>query len=116
MAKLYDLRDLRYWVYQPNLTRWRHRYKGVRESLKVNQEIGQYYYDIKNCDKRLDDLEDELDAYADLLINGGTVEDVQFNWLDDATPSVADLVIPGFDSLAGAIEGLRNRVRKLEGK
>lgn len=115
MAKLFDLRDLRYWVYQPSLVRWRHRYKGVRESLKVNQEIGQTLYDINSADYRLGNLRTSLEETVDLLINGGTVDGVTFNWLNDATPGDEDLVIPGFDQLVGDVENLRNRVRRLEG-
>lgn len=116
MARLYDLRDLRYWVYQPTSVRWRHRYKGVRESLKVNQEIGQYYYDIKNADYKLDNIDDQFEEDSDLLLNGGYLDGVQFNFLEDSTPTDEPVYLLGFEGMIGRVEQLRNRIRSLEGK
>lgn len=113
MSKTYDLRDIRYWVYQPNLVRWRHRFRGVRESLKFNQEIGQYYFDINNARTKMEDVESTQRDNVDLVLDGGTVEDVSI-MIDDATPSVEDMILPGFESLSGTFARIHNRIRSLE--
>lgn len=97
-------------IYQPNFVRWRHRYKGVRESLKVNQEIGQYYYDIKNSDYKLDNMDDLLDEVSDTIVNGGAVDGVQY----ETDTGDEDLVLLGFDELAAQVERARVRIKRLE--
>lgn len=113
MSKTYDLRDIRYWVYQPNIVRWRHRFRGVRESLKINQEIGQYFFDINNARQKMTTVETTQEDNVDLVLNGGEVQDVGI-LIDDATPAIEDMILPGFESLAGSFARIRNRIRSLE--
>lgn len=97
-------------VYQPNFVRWRHRFRGPRESLKVNQEIGQYRYDLNKSLKRLDDLDAALETMSDLFVNGGSVEGVTFTE-DGETEAV---VIAGFEDLSGRLAHARDRIRVME--
>lgn len=113
MAKTYDLRDIRYWVYQPNIVRWRHRFRGVRESLKFNQEIGQYIYDINNARQKMLAVEVTQGENVELVLDGGEIQDVEI-LIDDATPTVESMVLPGFESLTSSFARIRNRIRSLE--
>lgn len=58
------LKDIR----QPNLTKQRHRYKGVRESQKFNLEMDQLRYDILNTKKQLDKFEVELRSLYEFVM------------------------------------------------
>lgn len=102
--------DKKSWIYQPNLVRWRHRSRGPRESLKINQEITQTYYDLYTLCNKLDVLASNHEFIIDIMVDGGEVEDVEVYW-DEQVPMVLD----GIDSLSADIEALRKRVRMLEG-
>lgn len=114
MAVLYNTIDKRNWVYQPNFTRWRHRWRGVRESLKINTEISQFYYDATRLNTRVDEVNTQLAETIDLIDNGGSVEGVNFQWDTDATPNIEKLELPGMKEVALRAEKLRNRIRNLE--
>lgn len=107
---MYSDIDKRSWVYQPNFVRWRHRSRGVRESLKVNQEITQLIYDLRVCMAKIEILRSNLEYLADLLVEGGTME-ADVNW----SGSDEDLELIGIEALSAKFESLRRRVSKLEG-
>lgn len=112
MPTLYSLVDKTYWVYQPTFVRWRHRYRGPRESLKLNQEISQYMYDLNNIFSQINTNRANLATYATTIRDGGAISGVEaLN--DDATPSLVDVELWGLDEIESRIEGLRNRVRVL---
>lgn len=67
-------------VYQPSFTRWRHRYRGPRESLKINQEIGQYYYDINVMRGKMDALDTEFETQVTNIMEGTTFDTIE--WVD----------------------------------
>jgi hypothetical protein len=114
MPITYSEADKRYWYYQPQLTRWRHRYRGPRESLKINQEIGQLLYDLTKIKQRNDELLAELDYYTDIMQNGWDFDgDVDYTDYSSST-TFAPAELPGNIDLASRIESLRNRVRGLE--
>jgi hypothetical protein len=73
MTDLYDkinankqVKDLK----QPNLTRQRHRFKGPRESQKVNLEIDQIRYDLLNYKRQIEEFEEALHAFYEEVLNG----------------------------------------------
>lgn len=112
MATLYSLVDKTYWVYQPTSVRWRHRYRGTRESLKLNQEISQYVYDLKNIFSQINTNRSNLTEYATTIRDGGIVDDITaFEDPDAATPVMAEVELWGMDEMESRLEGLRNRVR-----
>lgn len=116
MPILYSEIDKKFWFRQPNLVRWRHRFRSPRESLKVNQEMGQYHYDLSRVKLRNEQVEAEVDEIKENVFDGWDFDgDVDYNWSTDATPSASPAEIIGMDELAARIETLRNRIRGLEG-
>lgn len=68
MPELYE-EDRQRRIRQPNLTRQRHRFKGPRESEKINQEIYQIRYDAMKLHQKLDEVEQILDDLYELIFN-----------------------------------------------
>jgi hypothetical protein len=114
MPKLLSWIDRRYWVYQPNFTRHRHRFRGVRESEKVNQEIVQYYYDLKRVELMNATTYDSLEDYEDSIVDGAIVDDLLYNWYGDDVVTDEPLVLLGTTDLAARLETLRKRIGFLE--
>lgn len=95
------------WFYQPNLVRWRHRFRGPRESLKINQEMGQYTFDILNMNAKDTAIKSDIDTMREHLLEGWDLDaSVDFN--------TADAELIGIEEMRSRIERLRNRVRFLE--
>jgi hypothetical protein len=111
---LFNAIDRKNWIYQPNLVRWRHRNRGPRESLKINQELSQTYYDLCRLSGRLEVVDTYLSFVINHLEEGGLTEGVEYNWRDDATPTNEDMELLGLQSLSAEIESLRKRVEVLE--
>lgn len=101
--------DKTLWLYQPNLVRWRARYRGPRESLKTNQEIMQTAYDLHRIEKRRQDLEELIDDRVDTLLLGSDLDD-DVTYGAGATPMVLD----GLSDLISRVERIRVSVEKLE--
>jgi hypothetical protein len=57
-------------LYQPDYSRVRHRYRGHRETEKVNLEIGQIYAELSRLCNSITEAEDELEAHVDDILNG----------------------------------------------
>lgn len=85
---------------QPNLTRARHRYRGPRESHKVNLEINQYLYDITRLYQLTLTAEATFRAHMLTLTDGGQ--------------AIPDLDVVGLTELTNRTQRLRDRVRALE--
>lgn len=111
VTTLFSAIDKKNWVYQPNFVRWRHRSRGPRESLKINQEIGQTIYDIYTLHKRVNVVIDNLDFLADSIIDGGAVDGVDAAW---ESFDEFDMELLGLETLSARVESLRKRVRQLE--
>lgn len=107
MPILYSDTDKRFWLYQPQLTRWRHPFRGVRSSERINQEANQIQYDIYRLNQRSSDLNATIKDFTDKLLNG-------FDYSDSITSNVLDTNMPGIDELSTSVEMLRNRIRGLE--
>lgn len=115
MPEMYDDRHSRVArTYTSNLTRWRHRYRGPRESLKINTEIAQFRHDIWRIHKEVNKNEDNLDPRIETLVDGGTVDNLTALWSDDATPSLDVMTLPGLDELQRRVEAMRRRIYDLE--
>jgi predicted RNA-binding protein associated with RNAse of E/G family len=114
MATLYSEIDKSDWYYQPNFVRFRHRYRGVRESYKINTEITQYYYDIRKIFNESESIRDDLDTYSDIILNGGTIDGCVYYEVLSATPIESNLELIGLSELAIRTEKLRNRTKILE--
>lgn len=106
MPTFYDDNDSQDDFLEPQLTRWRHRFRGQRESYKINTETNQFLYDVRLLYQRAADLTELLEGYIDLLVNGGEIE-AGYN---SATP----IVVPGIEELASELDALLVRLRHLE--
>lgn len=112
---LYTETDRRFWFYQPNLVRWRHRWRGPRESLKINQELGQTVFDIYNLKQKKDSLRKTTQLYLDYYLDGWDFDsNIDFNWELDAEPSDSAAEFIGYSELIARVESLRKRVKRLE--
>jgi hypothetical protein len=111
---LYNPVDITNWIQQPNLTRWRHRYNGVKESLKINQEIGQYYYDIHILETRHNSINDFLQILLDDVEYGVDYVQVQSNVGQPAYDQFEAISTTGMKDIITNLENLRQRVRDLE--
>jgi len=107
--------DKKLWFRQPNLVRWRHMFRSPRQSLKINQELGQTHYDLSRINVRAEDNEEELESIKDYFFDGWDLDGlVDFDWYDDATPGEEPAYIIGLDEMSARIERLRDRIRSLE--
>ena len=77
------------WSYVPNLVRWRQRYRGPRESQKINQEISQILYDLYQANQRINVLFEQMEDHAAALYSGrDDYDEVEYLYDDaDATPN-----------------------------
>lgn len=112
---LYSEVDKKFWFHQPNLIRWRHRWRSPRESLKVNQEIGAYHYDIARLNQRRKETDATIGEMIENLTYGWDMDNnVSFDWHSDDEPSEQPASLIGLEEMATRIERLRSRIRYLE--
>jgi hypothetical protein len=97
---------------EPQMTRWRFRYRGVRESYKSNISADQALFDIAFLYGEISTQDSELDDNLDTIENGGSV-DADFVW-DDATPTLEPIELDGIADLASRLDKLRQRIKYLE--
>lgn len=107
MPTFYFDTDIRAQFSAPQFTRLRHRYRGVRESWKVNLEIDQLLFSITDLYRRYNILHDNFVLAKELLIEGGAVTGVT-DYDDDP------MVLDGLDSLIQQVAALKARVKRLE--
>lgn len=115
MPILYTDIDKKFWFRQPNFIRWRHMFRSPRNSLKINQEMGQTHYDLARINVRVEDVTELKDELIDKLYGGWDLDDeITYDWNTDATPYGLLVDLPGIDEMATRVEALRNRIRNLE--
>lgn len=107
MPTFYFETDLRAEFSAPQFTRLRARYRGVRESWKVNLEIDQLLFSITGLYDRYNTLHADLVLTSELLFEGGAVTGVT-DYDDDP------LVLEGLNSLIEDVAALKARVKRLE--
>ena len=89
------------------MVRSRARFRGQRESFKINTEIAQTTYDLRRLYEKYQTIEEKLDLRLETLERGGNVGQA-LNGTNKA------LVLDGVESLADRIFRLEKRVRDLE--
>lgn len=99
MTTLYHSLDQRQFLSQPQMGRARHRWRGWRESSKVNLEIQQFYFDVLKLTANTTVQEETFEADVTVLLDGGTVV-------------AAD--VEGLEALTARASALLDRVRVLE--
>lgn len=107
----YQAIDRSDWVLQPQLTIWRHRYRGQHESLKVDTEINQVAYDIYRLYARTNNF--QVNLSTDLQnIETGPVLTNQYHWAK--TNTTINASPPGELSIVQRLQSLLMRVTYLE--
>jgi hypothetical protein len=100
MAVFYHAVDRRAFVSQPQLTRWNHRYRGYRESPKINVESAQLLYDVRKLFEHTKGVRVKVLANIATALEGGVV-----------VPTETTI---GLDALINRVSRLTERVRMLE--
>lgn len=87
---LYSLVPTRDFVSAPSFVRWRHRFRGQRESYKFNAEISAFIFDVRRLYEKYGALDAKLSEHVFVLVNGGSVNaDIFFaDALTAATPAI----------------------------
>lgn len=99
----------RSWVLAPQVTRWRSRYRGQRESWKINLEMNQFLYDIRKLWEGNQTVTNNLNEFLYNLEYG--VPDS----VDYVRPySIGNDALPGSQDLILRLERLLKRVERLE--
>jgi len=106
MPTLYHEYNRREQFLAPQYTRSRHRYRGPRESYKVNLEIDQFAFSVHRLHETYEDFRGEFVTKAFLLLEGG---ESGFNDADDQ-----QVLLPGYEELVARLQRIQNRVRALE--
>jgi len=114
MAVVYSEVDKSDRIYQPTSVRWRHRYRGPRDSLKTNTHIAQFYYDTNRLNRLHTITHNGTVEYVNLISNGGTVSGLEYLWSQDATPMEEQVVVESITDFASRLDKLKTRIRNLE--
>ena len=109
MALFYSEINKRSFVYQPNMSRSRQRYRGPRDSQKINLEISQFLYDVNNINKKTDEFTLMTLRYAAYVARGTIIDNISYS-------GTSDNVLIGVLEMASEIEDLKNRIVEMERK
>jgi len=99
---------------QPMISRTKHRYRGRRESHKINLEINQVYADLDNIARQITAAESVLTSDVDAILNGRSYTDIYYAYDDIATPAL--LSIETIDDLKIRASAIAEVLERLEGK
>lgn len=115
MPKNYFDTDVRSQFSAPQFTITRHRYRGTRESEKVNLELNQLLFSIASLYERYSDIFSTIDEYAKELYVGEEEENLEgFNEFFTETFESRSLALEGLRSLVSRVQHLMKRVENLE--
>lgn len=94
--------DTSQFIFQPQTTRWRSRFRGPRESWKQNLEMDQIAYDIYQLYNRTwkDQIVFENYQYD---IEFGSIKNTGVGYPYDTTLDIFDSSVAPYDSLSGAL-------------
>lgn len=106
MPTLYHEYNRREQFLAPQFNRSRHRYRGPRESFKINLEIDQFAFSVHRLYESYEDFREEFIMKASLLLSGG---ESGFNDEDDQS-----VLLPGYEELVARLQRLQSRARALE--
>jgi hypothetical protein len=100
-------------LYQPNYTRVRHRYRGPRESPKVNQELDQILADLSQLEIDITEAENELTTQISNILDGVTYSNITYTD-EDATPTDSPIALKSMISHAKDLTVLEERIKRLQ--
>jgi len=111
MAILYSDENKNSWFYQPNFTKSRHRYRGRVESSKLNLEISQFNYDIRNINKKINSIMIDTLSLSSSISRGE--DSISYSlYRNSKTFNTLD----GLPNMRSKVENLKNRVTEMERK
>ena len=108
MAIFYQEIDRKKWFYEPASSRSRQRYRGARESYKVNLEISSFLFDINNINKKMNNLVQTSLRHAAYIARGVELDPVSY--ADTFTALI------GFLDMSSQVEDLKTRIIEMERK
>lgn len=112
MTELYAAINKDEWIYAPAFVRQRHRYRGQRESIKMNSEISGLRLDVSRLYEKYQTLHDRTLEYLQNCVNGGSVS-AKFYFADDPVPALNPFAFSGVNDISLRIDMLRQRMRSL---
>lgn len=101
---LYSMTDRSRWVMEPVFVRTRHRYRGPRQSLKMNLEMDSFRFDILRMRTTVQSLRERFESYKQILVYGGLIDLGDSNLLE----------VLGIYDLAARVNVNARRVKSLE--
>lgn len=107
MPKFYFTVNRREFFNAPQFTRVNHRFRGQRESEKINLEVHQMYFSIRKLYNLTASLRERYLNYATLLVEGGTIAN------DLTDQSGTPLFLEGINSLTTRASMLERRLKSL---
>lgn len=129
MPIFYSPIDIKGKILPAQFTRMRHRYRGPRESEKINLEHHQIFYSITKLFQQYNDIREELNTTIEFMYSGDYVGSVEFQGLlqpyeglepsPDLQPGAdtfMDLWVNGLGEVGQRIQTLNARVRNLENR
>lgn len=99
---------------QPMVSRTKHRYRGRRESHKINLEINQVYADLDNIARQITTAENAFSNDIDIIVNGHSYTDI-YHAYDDAV-ALSLLSVADVDDLKIRASAIAEVLERLEGK
>jgi hypothetical protein len=109
MSLFYNEVDRRKWIYQPNFSRSRQKYRGNRESYSINLEISQFVFDVYNIHKKMTTFVETTMRYSSYISRGASISDVEYS-------GTGSNVMTGLLDMSSEVEDLKNRVKEMERK
>lgn len=116
---LYAAVNRRTQISAPNFVRSRARYRGHRESFKINLEIHQLAYDLRRLYERYDVIDAALTTHLNTIEDGGQVGATLVGTVGVAVRLAGDtsdkpFIITGVDDIADRLSRLETRIKNLE--
>lgn len=117
MATFYSNDDRRRWFSAPQYVRQRHRYRGVRESEKMNLEMDQFAFSVRNLYGDYNEFRETIADYAGILREGQDPllsESGAVLYYSEAGGPEQVVRVAGVHALAARLGELRKRLDYLE--
>ena len=110
---VYSLSNRDLFLNMPQTIRWRSRYRGYKESYKVNTEVNQLRYDILKLRKTYITIQDDFENHVSDLYDGAIITCTNFYWDETASDDIIEL--EGIFALTLRVQQLEKRIKNLGG-
>lgn len=110
MPVIYSKVDRESWINAPSFVRSRARYRGVRETQKLNVEMSSFLYDIRKLYEKYQSIGEIIAINLEAIREGGILN-ASIYYYDDTQQGIH---LEGVTSLAERVQRLAERIRNLE--